>query len=1564
MLYRKERLRRLRAQWACQRAVETSGKRGLSRILGRKIQRLHRQVKGQKQKRTRHILRNLRQREQEEKTCKQEWRLATWNTRGLGAIAGNIDQTLKIQNIIARMHHQRWGILVLTELLYREDRVLVYSHLGRNWYLVVCTRVGFLLSEPWWNRWQAGGAGVHKQPPRVAALGFPRDGWRRGLYVVGAYAPTSSSGKEARQALRHSIEVLMSMAPATSLCIVLGDLNAEMGNNRDQSIVGWEAMGAFATNKVSFTGQEWREWCLRHSMKDAASRFQFPRRVSWTHPRYLTEHELDHVLVRAKDVWHLRKCRILVEGPSVPFPWSPYTDHNPVEAVIRVGKQWQPRGSPTHTEVRPDVAKMRGAGHSALDLRSQWVTKVEQRLQALDTQPNWDLICDICRRTAVEVCGILHYHKGAPWLRTHGDEIGSMDQTIAAAQAADRTARRHGDHQEMARCRHQLQLVRKQKLWKIKAWEVEWLQQKADEANRVLGTPDATHVFRIVKDLIAAVGKPVGDGGRKMAASQEEVEAWKDHFAAIQAGIGEVNPNIWPDITSRPECHELDSKPTWEEYIKAVQDMKLSKAGGEDMMLAEYLKFGGPMLTQEVFRVVTDCWTAAVEASDGQEPESWPQSWKVGITVPLWKRKGNRADRNTWRGITLLSVGSKVVARICAARLQRWCVKWLNSYQFGFRAGSGVDDIHQVTRRLLEESAQSVHPHTILFRFFDLEKAYPKVPRHALWKILTLKGCPASFVKVLRTIHDGTHSKVRFQGFVSSVFVPERGLREGCPSSPILFNIFHDSLMEVFRARRHRIATQCEQEPGIPWTYKVDGKVSKRKTDREEEGRNIKKTRIEDFAYADDTALIGVADEARQAEGIFVQTVTDFAGKVNAHKTEGLRVCTEGRSSFDVPFQGESSTVKHVGVMLSERAGHQADTARAARQGVQRIEQISAAWTKGAQIARRKKDLRRSVRIRVLKAVVKGVLFTFVRTRAWQTSQIHRLQAVIHLAIRRAFYIRTYHLRRHGLTNAILCRMVQWESFLTAARRASLLWLGHIARMPTHAPQKQALFGWVENADAKQRCPFKQAQWLNACLHHAGISEVDWFRLAQDRSQWRKLVLAAYPTETVQPHRERELDAWKLGDPIPAWAQAPPQEQEREYANSDDELGERRRGGDLNADPRTYGRRPRQIRRRPRGGATPTCPVCGANFNKYNQLAFHYEAEHAVCSPDLTTVQSFSCTKCMQTFRRAGQYKQHDCPAKKRLPRLDCIDDMAQVQGADRTFQDPVPSSFHLFTDGSGGQAREREDIVAGWGVGVFDHAHPTEESPWCAALYGPVNITRYDPIWLGARVHTNNTGEVSAIGEACRYLLRVHAGLPPDHPRVATIYYDSTYAYRAVTYLSKARENVELIDTVAALVTAVRRLFTLSFQHVRAHTGIYGNEVADRLADRGAHGRVSPHATTWTERPPGPLGDPPEPPPPARPRRVYRRPAAANQPPREGRHPMITCDKCNQSFRSCDHPQHYPDCRGPDPANRTCKYCHKVFEGPRALMSRKNHERYSHTNEALRDGVITKMPKKHTRGG
>ena len=194
-------------------------------------------------------------------------------------------------------------------------------------------------------------------------------------------------------------------------------------------------------------------------------------------------------------------------------------------------------------------------------------------------------------------------------------------------------------------------------------------------------------------------------------------------------------------------------------------------------------------------------------------------------------------------------------------------------------------------------------------------------------------------------------------------------------------------------------------------------------------------------------------------------------------------------------------------------------------------------------------------------------------------------------------------------------------------------------------------------------------------------------------------------------------------------------------------------------------------------------------------------------------------------------------PRYQALDRLQNIDPEARVHGPPKEIDPSHPiQHWYLFTDGSGGTQG-----TAGWGVGIFDTVNPNITNEWLAALYGPVLTQPWDPLWLGANIHSNNTAELSAIGEACKWLLDTCSQSPDPSQWEGTILYDSEYAYGIATRLYHPDSNLILAETIASLVDSVRSKMQLHFKHVRGHRGIYGNEVADRRSRYPRHQKPGP---------------------------------------------------------------------------------------------------------------------------
>ena len=154
----------------------------------------------------------------------------------------------------------------------------------------------------------------------------------------------------------------------------------------------------------------------------------------------------------------------------------------------------------------------------------------------------------------------------------------------------------------------------------------------------------------------------------------------------------------------------------------------------------------------------------------------------------------------------------------------------LDENQAGFRKGRSTADATQIFIRIQEDSMilqnaidEQSQPRDYNEQsqayLLDLKKAYPRVSKPILWKLLEKLSIPRSVISKLQDLYEFTEYKVRGQEEDSSSFFPQRGLREGCPTSPVIFNIFHQTVMRVATEMRKERANENGFDVGIRWSY-------------------------------------------------------------------------------------------------------------------------------------------------------------------------------------------------------------------------------------------------------------------------------------------------------------------------------------------------------------------------------------------------------------------------------------------------------------------------------------------------------------------------------------------------------------------------------------------------------------------------------------------------------------------------------------------------------------------------------------------------------------------------
>jgi hypothetical protein len=166
-----------------------------------------------------------------------------------------------------------------------------------------------------------------------------------------------------------------------------------------------------------------------------------------------------------------------------------------------------------------------------------------------------------------------------------------------------------------------------------------------------------------------------------------------------------------------------------------------------------------------------------------------PEQWHTALLMPIYKGKGQLADPSNYRPLSIPDVACRVWGSILNQRLLDATKDILPDTMFGFRPGRRTADPLLVLRHMIDMNRAGVG---VKFgvAFMDLSAAYDSIDRNLLFAKLKHMGMSDHSINTLKHLYQDTTCIVKCDQGGSAGFTVNIGLRQGCPLSTTLFNLY------------------------------------------------------------------------------------------------------------------------------------------------------------------------------------------------------------------------------------------------------------------------------------------------------------------------------------------------------------------------------------------------------------------------------------------------------------------------------------------------------------------------------------------------------------------------------------------------------------------------------------------------------------------------------------------------------------------------------------------------------------------------------------------------------
>jgi len=238
---------------------------------------------------------------------------------------------------------------------------------------------------------------------------------------------------------------------------------------------------------------------------------------------------------------------------------------------------------------------------------------------------------------------------------------------------------------------------------------------------------------------------------------------------------------------SKSQVQEILNKIiTGAEVQKQAEILKDEKSPGTDLLPNELWKGWESETYEELAELFQEIF---------EKKREMPQDWKDVVIKWMYKAK-SPLEMTNYRPIALGNTLSKLYMRILNGRLEELVETTgiVSEVQQGFRTDRSCAGAIMIIQMLAgQKNAESK---TFYMTSIDISKAYDTVNHEVLWKILEAKGITGPWLQTVQEMYSqGRLQSDTTEGATEWIAV-NRGIRQGCPMSPLLFAVYVDWITE------------------------------------------------------------------------------------------------------------------------------------------------------------------------------------------------------------------------------------------------------------------------------------------------------------------------------------------------------------------------------------------------------------------------------------------------------------------------------------------------------------------------------------------------------------------------------------------------------------------------------------------------------------------------------------------------------------------------------------------------------------------------------------------------